>query len=109
MRGYVGTGIEDGPVWLPFHVGTLPEVQRMSSETRNHSFSLQPKASDIVNSVKDQKKSGYVSDAIVFYWEKSQEGAQFLRTGEISNDEAKHVLPMGGWRGIFHAIRSFWL
>ena len=80
----------------------------MSSDTRNHSFSLQPKASEIVNAVKDQKKSGFVSDAIVFYDSQKKLG-QLPGPGEISDDEANHVPQVGVLKGIFHFIRSFHL
>lgn len=80
----------------------------MTTQNRNHSFSLQPKASDIVNSIRDQKKSGFVSDAIVFYDSQKKLG-QLPGPGEISDDEANHVPQVGVLRGIFHRIRSFLL
>ena len=74
----------------------------MSSDTRNHSFSLQPKASDIVNAVRDQKKSAFVSDAIIFYDSKKKLG-QFPGPGEIADDEAKNMPQEGGgWLAFFH-------
>jgi len=80
----------------------------MTSDTRNHSFSLDPKASDIVNAIRNQKKSRFVSDAIVFYDSKKKLG-KLPGPGEISDDEAKDVLQVGGWRGLLHRICSFYL
>ena len=88
----------------------------MSTKNRNHSFSLQPKASEIINMVKDQKKSGFVSDAIVEKYELDAARArseqivdQIPGPGEIADDEAKKVPQSRGGRGIFHFLRSFWL
>jgi len=80
----------------------------MSSDTRNHSFSLQPKASEIVNEVRDQKKSAFVSDAILYYDSKKKLG-EIAGPGKIPDDEAKDVLQVGGWRGVLHRIFSFHL
>ena len=64
----------------------------MSSDTRNHSFSLQPKASEIVNAILDQKKSAFVSDAIVFY-DSQKKLTKFSGPGEISDNEADCMPP----------------
>jgi len=80
----------------------------MSSDTRNHSFSLQPKASEIVNMVRDQKKSAFVSSAILYYDSKKKLG-ELPSPGQVADDEAKDVLQVGGWRGLLHRICSFHL
>ena len=80
----------------------------MSSDTRNHSFSLDPKASDIVNAIRDQKKSRFVSSAILFY-DSQKKLPEFTGPGEISNDEADCVPQVGVLKGIFHRIFSFHL
>ena len=80
----------------------------MTSQTRNHSFSLQPKASDIINAVKDQKKSGYVSDAIVFYHSHKKLN-QVAGPSKVADDEAQKMPPSRGGKGIFHFLRSFYL
>jgi len=80
----------------------------MSSDTRNHSFSLQPKASEIVNAILDQKKSAFVSDAIVFY-DSQKKLTKFSGPGEISDNEADCMPQVGVLRGIFHRILSFLL
>lgn len=86
----------------------------MSTNNRNHSFSLQPKASEIINMVKDQKKSGFVSDAIVEKFQRDKDErdskeklSQFPGSGEIPHDEANDVPKVGVLRGIFHRICSF--
>ena len=74
----------------------------MSSDTKNHSFSLQPKASDIVNGIKDQKKSAFVSDAIVFYDSKKKLG-QIPGPREIADDKTENVPQhRGGERSFVH-------
>lgn len=80
----------------------------MSSDTRNHSFSLQPKASEIVNAVRDQKKSGFVSDAIVYYDSKQKLG-ELPSPGQVPHNEAKKMLPGGVLSRLFNHIRSFQL
>lgn len=89
-------------------LGEVSEVQRMSSDTRNHSFSLDPKASDIVNAIRDQQKSRFVSSAILFY-DSQKKLTELPSTGEISDDEADCVPQVGVLRRIFHRICSFWL
>ena len=80
----------------------------MSSDTRNHSFSLDPKASDIVNAIRNQKKSRFVSDAILFY-DSKKKLAEFAGSREVTDDETDCVPQVGGLRGIFHRICSFYL
>jgi len=84
----------------------------MSTNNRNHSFSLQPKSSEIVNMIKDQKKSAFVSDAICEKHQRSQskqELSEITSSGEIADDEAENVLQVRGWRRVLHRICSFHL
>jgi len=80
----------------------------MSSDTRNHSFSLDPKASDIVNAIRDQKKSRFVSTAILFY-DSEKKLTQLAGPGEIADKKTDYPVKVGGWRGLFHRIFSFYL
>jgi len=78
----------------------------MTSDTRNHSFSLDPKASDIVNAIRDQKKSRFVSDAILFCDSQKKLG-QFPGPGQVADDETDCVPQVGVLKAIFHRIFSF--
>jgi len=87
----------------------------MSSITRNHTFSLQPKASRIINELEDGKKSKFVSDGIVFFHynqgleHSEDDSGKVASASEITQDEAKKMPRMGGLKAILARIFRFHL